>query len=69
MLKSREKTITDREIELADQENRYRQELERISGLTAEEAKRTIKQSLENEAKRDAQSLINKIDQEAQLTA
>jgi len=69
MLKSREKTITDREIELADQENRYRQELERISGLTAEEAKRTIMQSMENEAKRDAQILINKIDQEAQLTA
>ena len=69
MLKSREKAITDREIELADQENRYRQELERISGLTAEEAKRTIIQSMENEAKRDAQILINKIDQEAQLTA
>lgn len=69
MLKSREKAITDRESELADQENRYRQELERISGLTAEEAKRTIMQSLENEAKRDAQILINKIDQEAQLTA
>jgi len=69
MLKSREKAITDRESELADQENRYRQELERISGLTAEEAKRTIMQSMENEAKRDAQILINKIDQEAQLTA
>ncbi|HOV94164.1 MAG TPA: ribonuclease Y [Spirochaetales bacterium] len=69
MLKSQEKAITDRESELADQENRYRQELERISGLTAEEAKRTIMQSMENEAKRDAQILINKIDQEAQLTA
>lgn len=68
-LKGREKTISDREAALLDQENRYREELERISGLTAEEAKRSIMQSMENEAKRDAQILINKIDQEAQLTA
>jgi len=68
-LKGREKTISDREAALLDQENRYREELERISGLTAEEAKRSIMQSMENEAKRDAQILVNKIDQEAQLTA
>jgi len=68
-LKGREKTISDREAALLDQENRYREELERISGLTAEEAKRSIMQSMENEAKRDAQILINKVDQEAQLSA
>ncbi|MCE5255329.1 MAG: ribonuclease Y [Spirochaetaceae bacterium] len=68
-LKNREKTISDKESSLLDQEARYKEELERISGLTAEEAKRSIMQSMENEAKRDAQILINKIDQEAQLTA
>ena len=68
-LKIKEKTLADRENELLGQEERCRQELERISGLTAEEAKRVIIQTMENEAKRDAQILINKIDQEAQLTA
>jgi len=68
-LKGREKIIVERETALLGQEEQYRQELERISGLTAEEAKRIIIQNMENEAKRDAQILINKIDQEAQLTA
>ena len=47
----------------------YRQELERISGLTAEEAKKLIIQNLENEARHDAQALLNKIEQEAQLAS
>ncbi|MEW6550217.1 MAG: ribonuclease Y [Spirochaetota bacterium] len=68
-LKAKDKALADRETDLLGQEERYRQELERISGLTAEEAKRVIIQNMENEAKRDAQILINKIDQEAQLTA
>lgn len=68
-LKFKEKAIADREAALLDQEERYREELERISGLTSEEAKRVIIQNMENEARHDAQLLINKIDQEAQLTA
>ncbi|HCO49672.1 MAG TPA: ribonuclease Y [Spirochaetaceae bacterium] len=68
-LKNRDKAIIDREAALLGQEEEYRRELERISGLTAEEAKRIIIQNMENEAKHDAQILINKIDQEAQLTA
>jgi len=68
-LKAKEKTLVDRETALLGQEEQYRLELERISGLTAEEAKRILIQNMENEAKRDAQILINKIDQEAQLTA
>ena len=68
-LKVKDKALSDREDGLLGQEERYRQELERISGLTSEEAKRIIIQNMENEAKRDAQILINKIDQEAQLTA
>jgi len=68
-LQGRLKTVSDKEADLAGQEERYRQELERISGLSAEEAKKLIIQGLENEAKRDAQVIINKIEQEAQLTA
>ena len=61
--------MTKREESLEKQETLYRQELERISGLTAQEAKDLIIKNLENEAKHDAQGLINKIEQEAQLTA
>ena len=65
----REKAIIERETVLASEEERYRQELERISGLSAQEAKNLIIQNLENEARHDAQALLNKIEQEAQLTS
>lgn len=65
----REQLITRRETELAQEGEHYRKELERISGLTAEEAKKLIIKDLENDAKHDAQALLNKIEQEAQLTA
>jgi ribonuclease Y len=68
-LKVREKSALEREDFLSGQEERYRKELERISGLTAEEAKKLIIQGLENEARRDAQVIVNKIEQEAQLSA
>ncbi|WP_407400637.1 ribonuclease Y [Treponema sp.] len=54
---------------LAEKEANLRSELERISGLTAEEAKALIIKNLENDARHDAQALLNKIDQEAQVTA
>ncbi len=54
---------------LSKEEERYRKELERISGLTANEAKNLIIANLENEAKRDAQALLNKIEQEAQVAS
>lgn len=66
---SREQEISKREISLSEKEEHCRQELERISGLTAQEAKNLIIQDLENEARHDAQALINKIEQEAHLTS
>lgn len=66
---SREEQIAKKEALLIGEEERYRQELERISGLTAEEAKKLIIQNLENEARHDAQALLNKIEQEAQLAS
>ena len=68
-LQTRLKAATDKEEALAGQEERYRVELERISGLSADEAKKLIIQGLENEARHDAQIIINKIEQEAQLSA
>ena len=66
-LEDKEKSFQERENALGKEEERYRAELERISGLSAEEAKALIISTLENEAKHDAQSLINKIEQEANL--
>jgi ribonuclease Y len=67
LLNDREKAYQEREHTLSKEEERYRAELERISGLSAGEAKTLIIQNLENEAKHDAQALINKIEQEANL--
>ena len=61
--------MVKKEEQLSKQEELYRQELEKISGLSAQEAKDLIIKNLENEARHDAQALINKIEQEAQLTA
>ena len=66
---AREQQISEKEANLASHEEKYRQELERISGLTAQGAKNLIIQNLENEARHDAQALLNKIEQEAQLTS
>jgi ribonuclease Y len=63
------KQLDERESELGKQEERYRSELERISGLTVDEAKALIIADLENDARHDAQALINKIEQDANLTA
>ncbi|MDR1470318.1 MAG: ribonuclease Y [Spirochaetaceae bacterium] len=67
VLVEKERGFKKREEVLAQEEERYREELERISGLTVDEAKALIIADLENEAKHDAQSLINKIEAEANL--
>ncbi|MBO4404119.1 MAG: ribonuclease Y [Treponema sp.] len=61
--------LAKKESFLKTEEEKLRSELERISGLTAEEAKALIIKNLENDARHDAQALLNKIDQEAQLSA
>ncbi len=68
-INGKEEALVAREETVANEESRWQSELERISGLTKDEAKKLIVQSLENEAKHDAQALINKIEQEANLTA
>ncbi len=68
-LADKKAAMVKKEEELSKQEELYRQELEKISGLSQQEAKDLIIKNLENEARHDAQALINKIEQEAQLTA
>lgn len=68
-LLDRQSAMKKREEALAKQEETYRHELERISGLSAQEAKDLIIKDLENEAKHDAQVLLNKIEQDAQISA
>ena len=68
-LADKKAAMVKREEELSKQEELYRQELEKISGLSQQEAKDLIIKNLENDARHDAQALINKIEQEAQLTA
>ncbi|MDR3115779.1 MAG: ribonuclease Y [Treponema sp.] len=68
-LAEKEKKIREREDVLEREEERYREELKRISGLSAEAAKALIIRNLENEARHDAQGLINKIEQDATVQA
>jgi ribonucrease Y len=68
-LQGRERLCTEREEKVVQEQEQCKKELERLSGLTAAEAKKLLIQSLENEAKHDAQVLINRIEQEAQLSA
>ena len=65
----RERKIEERESKLAETEEHWQQELERVSGLTTEEARKLIISSLEDDARHDAQVIINKLEQEAQMTA
>ncbi len=66
---SRLASMKRREDAFAEQEETLRTELERISGLSQQEAKNLIVKNLENDARHDAQVLLNKIEQEAQLAA
>jgi len=68
-ISNRERLLVEKEALLDQQEEKWTKELERISGLGAQEAKRLLIQSLENEALHEAQVKINLIEQEAQVTA
>ncbi|MDR2491651.1 MAG: ribonuclease Y, partial [Spirochaetaceae bacterium] len=66
-LADRTALLAKKESEIAHEEERYRKELVRISGLSVEEAKALIIRDLENEARHDAQTILNKIESETNL--
>jgi ribonuclease Y len=68
-LSDRGSQLTAREAEIGQLESKWKQELERVAAISQDDAKKLIMQSMENEAKHDAQVIINKIEQEAQTSA
>ena len=61
--------LTKKEEELEKLQLKEREKLEELSGLSAEEAKERLIESLKDEAKSDAQSYINEIMDDAKMTA
>ncbi|SIQ83490.1 ribonucrease Y [Alkalispirochaeta americana] len=68
-LANRERKLDERDKTLMEQEIHWRNEMERVSGLTQEEARKLILSSLEDEVRHDAQGIAHKIEQEAILSA
>ena len=75
-LNARDGTLTEREKTAAAAAAKYQQlvatqqrELERVAGLTAEEAKELLVKQMESEARHDAANLLKRLDAEARETA
>ena len=66
---SEKKVLLSRQQELEKMQVREREKLEELSGLSAEEAKSRLVESLKEEAKLEAVSYINEIMDEAKLNA
>jgi ribonuclease Y len=71
-LEGREKGLVHKESQLSQKHNKlddiineHRKQLERVAGITSEEAKELLMQAMEAEAKRDAVALIRKAEEEA----
>ncbi|MBW1839221.1 MAG: DUF3552 domain-containing protein, partial [Deltaproteobacteria bacterium] len=64
-----EKGLSEKEKELQAVLDQRRLQLERISGMTSDEAKKMLRQSMENEAKHEAAKTIRRIEEEAKETA
>ena len=63
------KLLVIKQEELEKMQNQEREKLEELSGLSAEEAKHRLVESLKDEARTDAASYINEIMDEAKLNA
>ncbi|MCQ2290071.1 MAG: ribonuclease Y [Muribaculaceae bacterium] len=68
-LENKSEVLDDRKKELDRMEMSVRDTLERVSGLSAEEAKEKLVESLKDEAKTAAASYINDIMDDAKMTA
>ena len=68
-LLGRERAIVETETRLSSALDEHRRKLEAIAGLTAEEAKRQLLVGMEAEARRDAQLLTMRLEEEARETA
>ncbi|MBN2617123.1 MAG: ribonuclease Y [Spirochaetales bacterium] len=68
-IQTHEELLESKTAELKELEDSLKMELEKVSGLSREDAKKIIIDRVENEAKHDAQALVNKIEQEAKDTS
>ena len=69
ILKIKEQETGEKEEELKKEFDRHRKELEKIAGMSSDEAKQVLMKNLESEAKFEATKVINKIEEEAKRTA
>ncbi|MCG8570875.1 MAG: ribonuclease Y [Spirochaetes bacterium] len=65
----KERHYNDKINEVQKQQKKWQSELERISGISIEEAKNILMKEMEDLAKQEAQIQINKIEEEAKRTA
>ena len=68
-LENEKKLLALKEQELSNMQMQEREKLEQLSGLSAEEAKARLIESLKDEARTNAQSYINEIMDEAKINA
>lgn len=68
-LNNQQQALARKEEELEKMQLKEREKLEELSGLSADEAKKRLVDSLKDEARSDAQSYINDIMDDAKLTA
>ncbi len=68
-LASRKKALSIKERELQDMLHRENEKLERIAGMTQEEAKRMLMENLESEARAEAAQRVKQIKEEAEIKA
>lgn len=61
----KEAKLVIREKQITESEAKWQSEIERVAAMTSEEAKNLLIEKMQNEARRDGQALINKIEQEA----
>ena len=74
-IEKREKGLVNKESQLTEKHNKLdnlleerRLQLERVAGMTSEEAKNFLIQSMESEAKREGAALIRKVEEETRRT-
>ncbi|MBR2185518.1 MAG: ribonuclease Y [Prevotella sp.] len=68
-IENEKKLLALKEQELSEMQMKEREKLEQLSGLSADEAKARLVESLKDEARTDAQSYINEIMDEAKINA
>ncbi|MFC1668831.1 ribonuclease Y [Spirochaetota bacterium] len=68
IIELKEQENSEKEEELRKEYEIHKKELERISGMSAEEAKELLLKNVENEIKFESQKIINKIEEDARRT-